>query len=70
MAVTCPPPALHIRNRVESFLRRTGVSATRFGREAAGDPGLVADLRRGREPRDAMIRRMEHFMNKHEETDQ
>ena len=63
-----PLPRLHVRHRVEAFLRRTGVSATRFGMDVAGDPRLVSDLRRGREPRPAMIRRIEHFMNKHEET--
>lgn len=33
---------------VERFLRRTGMTATRFGREAVGDQRLVFDLRRGR----------------------
>lgn len=61
-------PALHIRNRVEAFLRRTGMSATRLGQEAVGDPRLVNDLRGGREPRALMTFRIEHFMNKHEET--
>lgn len=62
------PPTLHIRNRVEAFLRRTGMGATRFGQDSVGDPRLVSDLRRHREPRPAMIRRLEHFMNKHKET--
>lgn len=54
---------VHIRQRVEAWLRATGISATRFGREAAGDPCLVFELRAGREPRAEMIRRIEHFMN-------
>ena len=33
---------------VETYLRRTGMRPTRFGREAAGDPRLVFDLREGR----------------------
>jgi hypothetical protein len=33
---------------VEQYLVTTGVSATRFGREAARDPRLVTDLRNGR----------------------
>ena len=34
---------------VERFLRETGMSATRFGREAVRDPRLVPDLRQGRQ---------------------
>lgn len=49
--------------RVERFLRATGMSWTKFGRLAAGDPRLVADMRNGRMPRPAMERRLEHFMN-------
>lgn len=36
--------------RIEAYLRATRTPATRFGREAARDPRLVHDLRRGREP--------------------
>jgi len=36
---------------------------TKFGRLAARDPRLVGDLRNGREPRAAMVSRVEHFMN-------
>jgi hypothetical protein len=32
-------------------LSRTGLSATRLGREAMGDPRIVFDLRAGRKPR-------------------
>ena len=32
-------------------LDRFGMKAARFGREAANDPGLIADLQGGREPR-------------------
>ena len=48
---------------IEQFLRRTGIPATRFGRDAVRDPRLVHDLRRGREPSERMRRRIEHFMN-------
>ena len=53
---------------VERFLRRTGLPATRFGRLAAADPRLVADLRNGREPRRRMVIRVEHFMNTYPES--
>ncbi|MES2301581.1 MAG: hypothetical protein V4521_05835 [Pseudomonadota bacterium] len=49
--------------KIEKFLERTGMPDTRFGRLAAHDPRLVGDLRNGREPRSAMVRRLEHFMN-------
>jgi len=48
---------------VEIFLRETGMPRTRFGRLCAGDPRLVDDLRNGREPREALRKRVEHFMN-------
>jgi hypothetical protein len=48
---------------IETFLRRTGMPPTRFGRDAVRDPRLVFDLRRGREPTERMRRRVEHFMN-------
>ena len=46
------------KNRVEQFLRDRGVSATSFGRDFAGDPNFVADLRSGREPREATKRKV------------
>ena len=48
--------------KIESHIRRNNVSPTRFGREAAHDPRLVFDLRRGREPRDALTARVLGFM--------
>lgn len=48
---------------IEKFLATTGMPVTKFGRLAAHDPRLVGDLRNGREPRDAMVARVEHFMN-------
>ena len=53
--------------KVEKFLRQTGMPATRFGRLATRDPRFVLDLRNGREPRSAMERRVEHFMNTFED---
>ena len=51
---------------IELFLRRTGMPATRFGREAVRDPRLVHDMRKGRELSERMRRRLEHFMNIYE----
>jgi hypothetical protein len=52
--------------KIEKFLRRTGMPATKFGRLAARDPRFVLDLRNGRMPRSGTERRIEHFMNKYE----
>lgn len=49
--------------KVEKFIQATGIPVTKFGRLAAHDPRLVGDLRNGREPRSAMVQRVEHFMN-------
>ena len=53
--------------KIEQFLRRHDMPATKFGRLAVHDPRLVLDLRMGREPRPAMERRVEHFMNNYRE---
>jgi homoserine dehydrogenase len=46
------------RKRVEQFIAAHGFSATTFGREFAADPCFVADLRAGREPREATKRKV------------
>jgi hypothetical protein len=38
---------------VERYLRTHKLAPSRFGRQVAGDPRFVFDLRRGREPRAA-----------------
>ena len=48
--------------KIEKFLKRSRMSASKFGRLAARDPRLVHDLRRGREPGDAMAARIEAFI--------
>lgn len=53
--------------RIERFLQSTGMPWTKFGRLAVRDPRIVADMRNGREPRPAMRRRLEQFMNTYEE---
>ena len=35
---------------IDQYLRRTGMTPTRFGRLAVNDPRLVRDLKAGREP--------------------
>lgn len=52
---------------IERFLRRTGMSPSRFGRAAAGDPRFVHDLRLGREPRASTEARIRAFIARAEE---
>ena len=54
--------------KIEVFLRRTGMTPTKFSRLAAQDPRFVADLRNGRTPRTRMEKRVEHFMNAYQES--
>ncbi|MET0377173.1 MAG: hypothetical protein ABW128_23305 [Rhizorhabdus sp.] len=53
---------MHLLSTIERYLRESGVPASRFGRDAMGDPGFVAALRRGREPRDETIRRVAFYL--------
>jgi len=54
------------RAEIERYLAITGMSATRFGMLAAGDPRFVFDLRkRNREPRSPTVRRVTDFMSRH-----
>src|SRR6478752_3651141 len=39
------------RDAIEAFITARGWTPTRFGRQMAGDPLFVFDLREGREPR-------------------
>ena len=49
--------------RIETYLRRTGTPPTRFGRDAAHDPRLVGDLRRGRSPGERLTRRVLAYLD-------
>jgi hypothetical protein len=42
---------LDLLRRIERRLRLSGMTASRFGREAGNDRRFVQDLRAGREPR-------------------
>ncbi|WP_213980550.1 hypothetical protein [Sphingomonas sp. dw_22] len=53
---------MSVHREIEKFLRRTDMSATRFGRLAAGDPRLVHDLRNGRELRPKLEGRVRAFI--------
>ena len=53
---------MHLLSTVERYLRESGITASRFGRDAMGDPGFVATLRRGREPRDTTVLRVAAYL--------
>lgn len=50
------------RQRVEDFLEKHDMAPTTFGMRAAGDPRLVATLRKGRAPRVTTIERLDAWM--------
>jgi 2,4-dienoyl-CoA reductase-like NADH-dependent reductase (Old Yellow Enzyme family) len=50
------------RQKVDQFLERSGMSATRFGREAVGDPNLVRDLRAGRAPTLRLVELIDRYI--------
>jgi 2,4-dienoyl-CoA reductase-like NADH-dependent reductase (Old Yellow Enzyme family) len=58
---------MELLGRVERYLRRSGMAATRFGRESMRDPRFVFDLRRGREPRAPTLMRVSAYLNDREE---
>jgi hypothetical protein len=49
--------------RIERYLRSSRTSPTCFGRECARDPQLVFDLRRGREPRRDLRRKIHAYLD-------
>jgi hypothetical protein len=50
---------------IETYLRRTNLPPSRFGRDAVRDPRLVHDLRRGRSPGPDLERRVRDYINNH-----
>jgi len=52
--------------KVEQFLRRHDMPATKFGRLAAHDPRFVLDLRMGRIPRPATEKRTLKWMERYD----
>lgn len=49
-------------DEVEAFLKASALSPSRFGRDALGDPGFVAELRRGRCPNLRTIEKARAFI--------
>jgi 2,4-dienoyl-CoA reductase-like NADH-dependent reductase (Old Yellow Enzyme family) len=59
---------MELLRRIERYLKSSGITPTRFGREVVRDPRLVHDLRRGREPGTAMIARVSTYLDSREQS--
>jgi hypothetical protein len=57
---------MHLLRRIERYLRRSGTAPTRFGCDAVRDPSFVFDLRLGRQPRAAVERRVQAYLDERE----
>lgn len=57
---------MHLHHRIERFLRQSGMAPATFGREAARDPQLVFDMRRGREIGASLTVRVGAFLDRRE----
>lgn len=57
---------MHLLQRIERHLKRSGMPVSKFGREAMRDPRFVSDLRRGRELRPATETRVRAWLDAHE----
>lgn len=56
---------MYLLRTIEIYLRRTGMTPTRFGRDAVQDPRLIHDMKRGREPGRVMTERVLAFIESH-----
>ena len=53
---------MSLLRKIELYLRTSGMAPTRFGRDVVGDPRLVFDLRRGREPGPRICARINAYL--------
>jgi hypothetical protein len=58
--------SLLLLRRIEAYLRNSRTSPTRFGLDAARDPKLVIELRRGRIARPRMQARVAAYLDRAE----
>lgn len=59
---------MHLRRRIELYLRRSAMAPTRFGREAVNDPRFVREFRNGRELRETTAARVNAWLDLAEQT--
>lgn len=53
-------------HRIETYLRNSGMTPTRFGREAVRDPRFVGDLRSGRTVGNRVSARVSRYLQEKE----
>lgn len=51
---------------VNTFLKKTGMAATKLGKVSLNDPNFVLDLRKGRDYRASTALKIRNFMGKHD----
>lgn len=54
---------MELLEQIESYLARTRIPPSKFGRVVVGDPRFVEDLRSGRLPRAKTCERVRSFLN-------
>jgi 2,4-dienoyl-CoA reductase-like NADH-dependent reductase (Old Yellow Enzyme family) len=54
---------MELLEQVESYLARTNVPPSTFGRMVIGDPRFVEDLRSGRKPRRGTQQRVREYLS-------
>ena len=57
-----------LKSEIATFCEARGMTKTAFGREAVGDPGFVAGLDAGREPRWSTVQKVRNWMNSQPKT--
>ena len=55
---------MDLLEQIEAYLVQSRVPPSRFGRLAAGDPRLVADLKSGRRLRQRTEERLRHYLTR------
>ncbi|PTQ10046.1 hypothetical protein CLG96_12965 [Sphingomonas oleivorans] len=53
---------MELLEQIETYLVRTGTSASTFGRAVVADPRFVQDLRDGRQPRRRTKQKVSNFL--------
>jgi len=60
-------PAQKFLSEIDTFLGKSGMSASAFGKAALNDPNFVWDLRSGRMPNLGLVERVHDFIRSQKE---
>jgi len=55
---------VQLRRRIENYLKRNRIAATRFGRDTVNDPNLVFQLREGRQITEKTAARIHEWLDR------